>query len=309
MLVIKGVDFSYRSQIRLQQFSVTASAGSLISLYGHNGSGKSTLLKLVSGLFPIQRGEIIWDSSSMVGDDGYVKRSIRPLLGVLLQSFSSDEKLSLIDNLVMVAKMWGLSAESARTRALWALSSSRLKDRANEPVKNLSSGTRRRLEIYRTFMHEPSLLLLDEPTAGLDAQERNQFWSFLVSYVKERQAIALIASHDEHDLHACDQVIMMREGQIVGQGRPEQLLARLTYLRTSFTLTSQQQYHNLDELGLFDVKSNIDNQRITAKCHRHELTRLLTSPLLRDGAFASCSIDQPSLADLYQDLCQPQVHS
>lgn len=296
------LDFFYQTKKRLNKVTFAAPSGALVGLFGHNGSGKSTLLKLLGGSLPVARGQVKAFSRSAIDENGYLRMDLRREFGVLFQGSSSDEKLSLFDNLRLVARLWGMNNNQSLEQTWLTLENSSLSERAHEPVKKLSGGMRRRLELYRTFIHRPKIVLLDEPTAGLDVAEVAKFFEYLKNYRRETGALVLMSSHHADELLFCDQVIMMKEGQIVSQGSPRAMLEGLDYFCCSFMLNDPKGAQKLYELELYDQVLSPDGWT-RAKVKMSQLDPLLNSPLLRDDLFKSFSIARPSLGDVYKDLC------
>lgn len=305
MLTCADLNFAYQGVMRLKRVSLTVADNSLVALFGHNGSGKSTLLKLLGGSLPVQSGGVEVFQKPAIGRDGYLRTDMRHHFGLLFQGTSSDEKLSLMDNLIFSARLFGLSRENARERALWALAQASLSDRAREPVKKLSGGMRRRLELYRCFLHWPKIVLLDEPTAGLDSAEVAKFFDFLKAYLKETRASVIMASHHADELLFADLVCMMKDGEIIAQGTPNAMLAKLDYLRCVFQCAHEDS-SSLRELPLYDWQTQADDS-ISAKLRTSALDALLKNPILRDAPFKSFSIERPSLAHVYRDLCEERI--
>jgi ABC-type multidrug transport system ATPase subunit len=302
VLVCNDLSFAYQGRMRLTKVSFSAPRGQIVALFGHNGSGKSTLLKMLGGSLPVRCGDVSWMSQSALAKNGYLRSDLRKDVGVLFQNCSSDEKLTLIDNLVFSARLYGLSRAQALEKAHEVLFLASLTDRAKDSVKTLSPGLRRRLELYRCFMHEPQLVLLDEPTAGLDVAEIKKFMGFINQYKAARRAAIVIASHHPDELLLADLVVMMKEGKVIEQGAPSAMLKRLDYLRCSFLLDNANDAI-LDGLQLFQCERNLDGS-INAKFSLGYLDAFLKSPFVRHASFRSLSIDKPSLADVYRDLAQ-----
>lgn len=302
MLSCTDLTFSYQGTPRVKGVGFTVAASSLFALFGHNGSGKSTLLKMLGGSLPIRSGTVTFMGEPAIGRDGFLRRDIRSSFGVLFQTSSSDEKLSAYDNLFFCARMYGLGRDQAHARALWALKHATLEERAHEPVKKLSGGMRRRLELYRCFVHAPKVIVLDEPTAGLDVAEVSKFFGFLAGYRAETRAAIIMASHQADELLFANHVAMMKDGVILEHGSPNAMLAQLDYLRCSFSLDGTHALR-LADLHLYDAVNESDGS-ITAKFKAHDLDDFLKQPLLRDAAFRSFAIIKPSLADVYRDMLQ-----
>ncbi len=306
MLTCTDLTHAYKDTVRLASVSLQVPRGSMFALFGHNGCGKSTLLKMLGGSLPVRTGQVTWQNQSALSTSGYLRQGIRHQVGVLFQSTSSDEKLSVLDNLLFSARLYGLDASLAQARARETLALASLTDRAHDAVKKLSGGMRRRLELYRCFIHQPQLLLLDEPTAGLDVEERKKFFAFLTNYKQQHNAAIVMASHLADELVCADHIAMMKDGKILEQGTPAAMLKRLNYLRCSFVVDATHDL-KLDSLPLlFDRKQN-PHGTITAKFTASHLDDFLQSSVVRAASFSSLSIDRPSLADVYCDLVQDEA--
>lgn len=302
MLECADLSFSYQGVKRVDSVSLSAVSGCLLALYGHNGSGKSTLLKMLGGSLPVESGSVSVFQQPALLPNGYLNPSLRYHFGILFQGTSSDEKLSVLDNLLFPARLWGLDKKTAIERARWALSASSLEDRAQELVKKLSGGMRRRLELYRCFIHWPKIVLLDEPTAGLDGAEIKKFFAFLKNYQRETNATVIMASHHADELIFADHVVMMKDALIIANDTPSAMLAKLDYLRCSFLLAAGD-VGALKNLPLFDWEPQPD-MSTTAKLRTSYLDKFLQDQVLRDVPFKSLSIERPSLADVYNDLAK-----
>lgn len=300
MLRCTQISFSYQGVVRLDNVQLQIDEGGMLALFGHNGSGKSTLLKMLGGSLPVRDGCVLWHDRSVIGSDGYLKRAVRKHIGVLFQGSSSDDKLSALDNLIFSARLYGLDKKTAEAKAHEVIEFAALSDRAREPIKKLSHGMRRRLELYRCFMHEPKLLILDEPTAGLDVNEIKKFFDFLVRYKEQNRASIIMASHHGDELIFADHVAMMSEGKIIEYGTPASMLLRLDYLRCSFNFENADA-NSLKDLPLFDLEHS-DDGAISAKLKSDQLDNFLKSSLVRNASFKSLAIEKPSLADVYRDL-------
>lgn len=303
MLECADLNYYYGSSHRLKGVSFGAASGSLLGLFGHNGCGKSTLLKMLGGSLPVKSGNVMFFKGVAIGNDGYVLFRFRKNMGVLFQDTSSDEKLSAFDNLVYGARLMGLSRSSEDDLVKKTLRLANLSERAHDQVKKLSGGMRRRLELYRTFLHRPKIVLLDEPTAGLDVLETARFFSFLKDYQRETGATVLLSTHRPDELMHCDRVIMLVEGRMKADRTPLDMLKDLDYLRCSFAVNEGVASVKLDDLGLFDMVFDDVESTLRAKIRVSDLDTLLSSPMLRRGALKRFSMEKPNLADAYEELC------
>jgi ABC-2 type transport system ATP-binding protein len=220
-LVVDGVSHRFGETVALDNVSLTVPKGVFTVLLGLNGAGKSTLFSLITRLYDNVTGEI-----RILGHD--VRR--RPTaalqhLGVVFQSRTLDVDLSLIQNLLYHSALHGISRREAKKRSLEALAVVGLSDRANEKVRNLSGGQARRVEIARCLLHRPSLVLLDEPTVGLDIGSRESVLQIVRGLVQREGLGVLWATHLIDEVQPTDQIVLLHRGRVLYKGSVPGLLA------------------------------------------------------------------------------------
>lgn len=296
------MNYHYGAAHRVKEVSFTVHEGEVLALFGHNGSGKTTILNMLSGVLPVLSGEITWNDKPALDQRGFLKSDIRACLGVIFQGTSSDDKLSLRENYCYAAYLMGLNKHNAQQLTDAMLGEARLLDRADDKVKNLSGGMRRRLELYRMFLHAPSLLMLDEPTAGLDVKEAQRFFKYLSQYMAEKKACSVIATHSPEEALLCNRVIMLKDGQKILEGKPQELVASVPYVRLLLAYERMPQKNDLDYLPWFDVVIDEEQACIRAKVHREKMMEIWQSPLLHAPWLKSFSQINPTLADVYEHV-------
>jgi ABC-type multidrug transport system ATPase subunit len=299
VLSCSDLQFSYGSKQRLNGVSFAAHAGEVVGFFGHNGSGKSTLLNMLSAVLPINHGSVHFLGCDAVGKDKFLKRELRRFFGVLFQGTSSDDKLCSVQNLNYYGRLMGIPQSEITSKVFAILMQAQLEHRADEPVKKLSGGMRRRLELYRTFLHQPKMLILDEPCAGLDAQESARFLLYLKQYQLQTNAAVIMASHDPAEILACDRVIMMSDGSVIADGTPKDMLKQLNYVRCTITVKDGDPV-DVGNMPWFDVDR--DQCVLKAKINSHAVADFLRHPFLLSPAVKGFAIENPSLADVYEGL-------
>lgn len=214
----KGVAFAYKDCEALRGVDFTVAKHAVHGFLGPNGSGKSTLFKLLATILPLSRGSV-----TVLGRDLATEpAALREKLGVVFQSPALDKKLSVRRNLVYGGQMFGLGGADLQRRVDAMLEYAGLTDRAGDVVGELSGGLRRRAEIAKGMLHEPELLLLDEPTTGLDPGARQDLWKFL----REREGVTvLFTTHLMEEAAEADQLTLLHEGAVVAAGTPAELVA------------------------------------------------------------------------------------
>lgn len=221
-LVVSGVSHRFGDYLALDNVSLSVAQGSFTVLLGLNGAGKSTLFALITRLYDNVSGEI-----SILGHDVRRKPSAAlQRLGVVFQSRTLDVDLSLFQNLQYHSALHGISGREARQRAVESLDIVGLTDRAHEKVRNLSGGQSRRVEIARSLLHRPGLLLLDEPTVGLDIGSRESVVQIVRSLVAREGLGVLWATHLIDEIAPTDQVVLLHRGRVLYTGSVPGMLAK-----------------------------------------------------------------------------------
>jgi lipooligosaccharide transport system ATP-binding protein len=206
---VRGIDFDVR-------------AGEVFGFLGPNGAGKSSTMRMIGCVSPRSAGEL-----QVLGMDPDADGPrIRARLGVVPQQDNLDVELPVRDNLYVYGRYFGMSRAAARAKAAELLDFVQLTDRAADPVEQLSGGMKRRLTIARSLVNEPELMLLDEPTTGLDPQARHLLWNRLFR-LKQQGVTLIITTHymDEAE-QLCDRLVVMDGGLIVAEGSPHDLIVR-----------------------------------------------------------------------------------
>ena len=198
--------------------------GEIFGLLGPNGAGKSTLIRMMVTLLLPTRGTATINGFDVVKKADDVRRSI----GVIPQAMTSDLELSVYENLLIFAKLYGVPREKRNALIAELLNAVELTQWADKPVKNLSGGMRRRVEIARGLVHEPRVFFLDEPTTGLDPVSRTAVWDMLRRIKSQRDLTVLITTHymDEAD-KLCDRIAIVDHGTLVALDSPEALKASI----------------------------------------------------------------------------------
>lgn len=221
VLDIRNLNFAWGKRAVLGDVSLAVRPGEFVSLLGPNGSGKSTILTIIAGLTPPWQGSVTWNFGGTANalKPGHPEALSR--IGVVFQSPGLDQTLSARENLVLAARMAGLGRADARRRCDELLTFAELDDRADERIKQLSGGMRRRVDLARALIHDPEVLLLDEPTVGLDHVSFERFWGRIAEVRKTRRLAVICATHRPDEAEKSDRLVMISGGRIVHEGSPE----------------------------------------------------------------------------------------
>jgi len=208
----------------VDRISFTVEHGEIFGLLGPNGAGKSTLIRMLNTLLPPSGG-----GASVAGHDVVAEPdAVRRVIGVIPQAMTSDLELSVEENLLIFAKLYGVPRERRKRIIEELLEAVQLSQWAKSPVRNLSGGMRRRVEIARGLVHEPSIFFLDEPTTGLDPVSRVAVWEMLQKLKGQRDLTVLLTTHymDEAD-RLCDRIAIVDHGSLVALDPPMKLKASI----------------------------------------------------------------------------------
>ncbi len=220
---IDDVHHFYGERRALAGVSLQVQPGEIFGLLGPNGGGKTTLFKILSTLMPLAQGRI------HIFDDDLSHRvdAIRSRLGVVFQHPSLDSKLTVLENLQHHGRLYGLRGQALRRRAGVVLQRLGLLERRRDLVETLSGGLQRRVELAKAFLHEPSLLLLDEPSTGLDPGARLDFTAALEELRDKQGVTIMLTTHLLDEAERCDRVGILHAGCLVAVDTPEGLKRRV----------------------------------------------------------------------------------
>jgi lipooligosaccharide transport system ATP-binding protein len=216
-----GLVKRYQSFVAVDGVTFSVREGECFGMLGPNGAGKSTTIKMVTCFSPVTEGTL-----RVVGHDARRdSRAIKRLIGLVPQEDNLDPDLPVRRNLEVYARYYGIGKEQARPRIDEALRLFQLDEKAGSKVDDLSGGMKRRLIIARALVHDPRLLVLDEPTTGLDPQARHLVWQQL-RLLKARGVTMLLTTHYmDEAAHLCDRLVIMNRGKILEEGRPHDMIA------------------------------------------------------------------------------------
>ncbi len=221
MIVAEGLRKSYGDFEAVRGIDVRVERGEAFGFLGPNGAGKSSTMRMIGAVSPVSGGTL-----SILGMDPATHGpQIRARIGVCPQEDSLDNELRVGENLVVYGRYFGLSRKEAAARTDELLAFVQLGDKAKAMVEALSGGMKRRLTIARSLINQPDLLLLDEPTTGLDPQARHQLWDRLFRLKQQGVTLVLTTHYMDEAEQLCDRLVVMDKGLIAAEGSPAQLIA------------------------------------------------------------------------------------
>jgi ABC-2 type transport system ATP-binding protein len=274
--------------------------GEIFGLLGPNGAGKSTLIRMMTTLLKPTSGRALVGGFDVVTHANDVRRRI----GVIPQAMTSDLELSATENLGIFAKLYGVPRERRKALIAELLESVELTKWADAPVKNLSGGMRRRVEIARGLVHEPEILFLDEPTTGLDPVSRTAVWEMIRSLKKGRDLTVLLTTHymDEAD-RLCDRIAIVDHGTMMALDSPIRLKAAIpgeNTLEVSFDSPPDDWVAQLQALpGVEEVIGEGGVFRIASDSGPATTTALMAKAAQTGVPVTSLSVKSTTLDDVF----------
>ncbi len=222
IIEIEGLSKSYGKLKAVDGVSFKVKEGELFAFLGVNGAGKSTTISIMCGALQRDEGSVRINSCDIDSDTDTIKRNI----GVVFQSSVLDRPLSVRANLESRAALYGIVGEDFKKRLSELTQLLDLGDILNRPVAKLSGGQRRRIDIARALLHRPKILILDEPTTGLDPQTRSTIWSVIEGLRKNENLTVFLTTHYMEEAADADYVVVIDGGKIVSEGTPHELKNR-----------------------------------------------------------------------------------
>lgn len=290
---VADLSHAYGNRRALDGVSFDVAAGQIFGFLGPNGGGKTTLFSLLSTLLPIQNGEI----SALGFDLAQQTSEYRCRIGVTFQSPSLDRRLTVRENLIHQGHLYGMRGRKLHDICDELLNRFQVADRASDIVDTLSGGLKRRAELAKCLIHQPALLLLDEPSTGLDPGGRVELWRCLEELRSEQGVTIVVTTHLMEEAERSDELALIDRGKIVAGGSPSELRASIP--GESVTLTADQPA---------ELKSRIESQfscevqRVGESLRiRNGNGRQLLDDLVQnfDADFRSISLEKATLEDVF----------
>jgi ABC-2 type transport system ATP-binding protein len=220
---INNLSFLYGSRKALANVSFAVEEGQIFGVLGPNGGGKSTMFRILATMLAPSEGTANIAGYDIVRQPAEVRRRI----GVVFQSQSLDKKLTVAENLRAQARLYGLSGAALARRMGEVMDRLGLEPRRNDVVETLSGGLKRRVEIAKGLLHRPLVLLMDEPSTGLDPAARRELWQYVEELRDEQGITVLLTTHILDEADRCDRLVLLHEGRLVTEGTPAELKSRI----------------------------------------------------------------------------------
>jgi len=286
---VRALKKSYGSIVAVDGVSFDVAAGETFGLLGPNGAGKSTTIGMIVGSLRPDAGDVTVDGST-----DPTRPAIRMKIGVTPQSLALYSELTAEENLSFFGRLYGLSGDRLKRRVEWALAFAGLADRRAHRVATYSGGMQRRLNLVCGLLHDPPVILLDEPTVGVDPQSRNLLFENIESLKREGRTILYTTHYMEEAQRLCDRVAIMDHGTILALDTVEELLRRHGGAPT-VAIEFADPVDGLDSLG-----GAWDGARWRVRTERP--VEVLQRALASGGVFEHVAIERPNLEAVFLDL-------
>jgi ABC-2 type transport system ATP-binding protein len=297
LLQLDGLTRRFKDRVALEGLSLGVRAGEIVGLLGPNGAGKSTTFQLLAGLLAPDGGRVLFDGRPLSLHDP----SLRRRMGILFQRGSLDDLMSARENLLLGARLYGLSGARARERVETMLELIGLRERGDERVSTWSGGMRRRLEMARALVHQPRIVLMDEPTQGLDEASFRSFWAHLKGLRDAEGLTVLLTTHRPDEAELCDRLAVLDSGRLVACDTPAALAARVG--GDILTLEAAEPEALVAELReRLGLEARVVEGRVQVEVEQgHALVPRLVEAFPA-GRLASVSLRRPTLADVFLQM-------
>ncbi len=293
VIQVESLRHLYDGRAALDGISFEVRAAEIFGLLGPNGSGKTTLFRILSTLMLPSGGRAVIQGHDAAKDPTGLRRHI----GVVFQAQSIDVKLTAKENLRHIGHLYGLSGEALKTRIAEMLGRVGLADRVKDRAETFSGGMQRRLELAKGLLHHPSVLLLDEPTTGLDPGARRDLWQYLRILRDQEHVTVIVTTHLMEEAERCDRLAILNEGKLVALGTPAELKREIggdvILLETSDPESLARRIQERYQLAASVIGGKVRLERESG--HRFVTDVVEAFP----GEIQSISVSKPTLEDVF----------
>lgn len=302
-VTIEHVTKKFDNQIAVEDISLAIKKGEKYGLIGPNGAGKSTLINMLTGLLDADSGTI------MVGERSITEHPIevKAKIGIVPQELALIESMNAYNNLEFFGSLYGLKGKTLKEAIQHALEVTGLSERQKEPVKKFSGGMKRRLNISAAIMHQPELLILDEPTVGVDPQSRNYIFDFLRKLNQEQNTTILYISHYMEEVESlCDRIFIMDLGKEVAFGTKEDIKSMVSTndkVHLEVDTMDEALLSQLEETkGILAVQVELNQIQLIVDQKRFQLRELIAIVESHNKEVKGLRIEEPNLEEVFLSL-------
>ncbi|WP_379157356.1 ATP-binding cassette domain-containing protein [Paenibacillus sp. sgz5001063] len=301
-VVLTDVVKRYDQKLTVDYVNFSIQEGEIFGLLGPNGAGKSTTISMICGLLKADSGDIMIDGLSVMNRPLEVKKRI----GLVPQDLALYENMTAAENVSFFGKLYGLRGKLLKERVEEALDFTGLSDRAKDKPSTFSGGMKRRLNIACAIMHRPKLIIMDEPTVGIDPQSRNHILESVKALNKLGSTVIYTSHYMEEVAAICDRVAIMDQGHIIACGTERELRERVAHEEKIVVKASRITPALIQELGQHPGISRVEHIEDTVELYlpssQSHLQDILFIFAKHEGNIASLNIEEPDLETLFLNL-------
>ncbi len=292
---VEQLTHRYGQRTALSELSFAVAEGQIFGVLGPNGGGKSTLFRILSTMMAATAGSVRVAGFDVNAQPAEVRRRI----GVVFQSQSLDRKLTVSENLTSQGHLYGMSGAGLRHRVREVADRLGLADRLGDLVGELSGGLRRRVEIAKALLHAPQVLLMDEPSTGLDPGARRELWQYVEDLRAAQSVTVLLTTHILDEAECCDRLLLLHEGRRVAEGTPAELKSRVGGDVVVLEVDAPNTFGELlaERFGVHPMVHDSSVRVEIANGHRFVAEVADAFP----GALRSIALHKPTLEDVFLD--------
>jgi len=300
-MIVKLKDVIKRYQgnrLALDYLDLEIQKGEVVGLLGPNGAGKTTAINAIVGLVDVDEGSIEVFGQKQNG----LNRDVRKRIGLVTQEVTIYENLSAYENLLFFGKLYGLRKEKLKTRIQEVAKLIGLEDRLHELPKRYSGGMKRRLNIGCSLLHEPELIIMDEPTVGIDPQSRNYILEFVKEIAKNTNTAIIYTSHYIEEVqHISDRVYIIDQGHIIAKGTVNELIEKIKGDQITLIEVKNPLEESIQKIkgisGVKEVAIENNTYQIITEAHVNQLDKILS--ILTSQTIVNVSNQQANLEDVF----------
>lgn len=303
IIEVKNISKKFEDKLVLDNISFSIEEGDTFGLIGPNGAGKSTLINIMTGLLDANNGNIV------IGGFDVKKESLKAkeFLGLVPQELALMETVSAYDNLEFFGSLYGLKGKLLKKKIDYALDVTGLSEKRKDKVKKFSGGMKRRLNLAAAIMHEPKILILDEPTVGIDPQSRNHIFEFIKGVNRDKNTTILYTSHYMEEVeYLCNNIFIIDEGKEIAYGSKKtvkSMISNNNKVNLRIDNINKDLINNIKLItGVIDCQSSQDEITLLVEGDSFKLEPLLKLLESNKSSIKSINVDEPNLEEVFLAL-------
>jgi len=298
MVSIQKITKKFSTVIALDNISLDIQRQEFFGLLGPNGAGKTTLMNLIVGYLNADGGTITIDGDAVSQDTLEIRKNI----GFVPQSLAVYDEMNAQENLEMFGKLFGVPEKILKQRIIDQLHAVELYERRKEKVKNFSGGMKRRLNIIASMLHDPKVLLCDEPTVGVDPQSRNAIFDFLTGLNKQGKTVIYTTHYMEEAERLCSRIAIIDHGKIIALGTTDELLEKLPYEETIMITRNEITAKHRELFQEFGTLDDVDDHFELKPMNEFTLSKFFARIEEKKIKYQWVELHRPTLEALFLQL-------